>query len=99
MRRTTGESMCTCLFFITRFVRRCQENCIYDDFPSDKSYRLTLDGYGFGIGRVGGHPCNSLTYSILQLLLVFKVINYPPPDCKREWWCHEICEKRPCAFV
>ena len=78
---------------ITKFVRKCQENCIYEEFPSDKAYRLTLDGSGFAIGHLGGQPCNSLTYSILQLLLVFKIINYPPTGSKREMWCHELCEK------
>ena len=60
--------------FVNRFVRRCQINCVYEDFPSDAERRKVLEEEGYAIGHATGQGCNSLNDSLLQLLLAFDVI-------------------------
>ena len=44
--------------FTYRLVLRCQENCVYGDFPSGKVYCQKLQEERYAIGRAGGQLCN-----------------------------------------
>ena len=78
--------------FVHRFIRRCQTNCVYEDFPSDDERRKVLKEEGYDIRSATGHGCNSLIDSLLQLLLTLNVINGPPADAKAPLWRIEACE-------
>lgn len=54
--------------FVYRFARRCQSNCVYEDFPTDEERKQHLQDDGYTIGRATGHRCNSLIDSLLQSL-------------------------------
>ena len=77
---------------VSRFVRRCQVNCVYDGFPSDAEYRKSLIEKRFTIGHTSGHNCNSLIDSLLQLLVHHKVVKGPPSGLPVHLWRSGLCE-------
>ena len=77
--------------FVHRFVRRCQINCVYADFPSGAERKKVLEEEGYATGHATGQGCDSLI-DALQLLLAFNVINGPSADAKAPLWRHEACE-------
>ena len=61
-------------------------------FPSDADRKKDLEKQDYSVGRSSGQGCNSLTDSLLQLLLHFKVIKGPSADVNIPYWRHEACE-------